>query len=440
MIDKLDLPLLADVDIVVVGGGPSGLGASIAAARMGGNVLLVEQTSMLGGMGTAGLVPMFAPVFDGARVLYGGIFQEVILEMCHQMNVTPWLEQWQSIEPETLKRIYDTKTIEAGVKLLFQAKLCEAEVQDGRINAILVATCQGLKRIEGKLFIDATGDALLAKLAGAPFLLGDDDGKTMGPTFCAEFAGIDYSIIEQEEADGISARTVWQRLSDEGKTPFEEAHFVSMKRHGRRMTAGSNIGHLYGLNTLDEWELSQGYVNGRKMVAQIEEFFKQYVHGFEKACLVNTATLLGVRETRRIDGEFLMTAKDFEERAEFPDGIGRCCYPVDIHASTNIRSEQEQAEKTFAHSAYKAGESYAIPFRALIPKGIKNLLVPGRALSADRVIQSSLRIMPACFVTGQAAGTAAVLYNGDDVRATDIAGLRARLAEAGAKLAPTELH
>ena len=185
--------------------------------------------------------------------------------------------------------------------------------------------------------------------------------------------------------------------------------------------------------------MSQGYVKGRKMLAQIEEFFQKHVSGFEHACLVNTATLLGVRETRRIEGEYVLCSKDFEARSDFADGIGRCCYPIDIHASTNSQREQEQAEKTFSHSAYQAGESYAIPFRSLIPKGLKNLLVPGRALSADRVIQSSLRIMPACFVTGQAAGTAAVLYNGDDVRETDIAGLRARLAEAGAKLAPAEL-
>jgi len=434
MIEKLNLPLLADSEIVVIGGGPSGIGAAISAARSGSDVLLVEQTSMLGGMGTAGLVPMFAPVSDGLRVLYGGIFQEVNLEMCHRMGVAAWVEGWQSIEPETLKRIYDEKAIEAGVKLLFSVKLCEVEIADGRINAVLVATSQGLKRITGRLFIDATGDALLAKLAGAPFQFGDENGQTMSPTFCAEFAGIDYATVERDEANGLSARKYWFDLTAKGKAPFQERHFVSMKRQGARMTAGSNIGHLYGMNGVDEWELSRGYVDGRKMVAQIEQFFKHHVPGFENADLICTAALMGIRETRRIEGEYILCQADYEARSEFEDAIGRCCYPIDIHASTKNAKEQAKAEEVFTHSAYKAGESYAIPFRSLIPKGIKNLLVPGRALSADRCIQSSLRIMPACFVTGQGAGVAASLFNGNDVRETNISDLRKKLTQQGAKL------
>lgn len=434
MIEKLNLPLLAEADIVVIGGGPSGLGAAIAAARAGSDVLLVEQTSMLGGMGTAGLVPMFAPVFDGVRVLYGGIFQEINLEMCHRMGVAAWVEGWQSIEPETLKRIYDEKVLEAGVKLLFSAKLCEAEVEDGRINAVLVATSQGLKRIAGRIFIDATGDALLAKLAGASFQFGDENGQTMSPTFCAEFAGIDYARVEDDEANGLSARKYWLDLTAKGEAPFQERHFVSMKRQGVRLTAGSNIGHLYGMNGVDEWDLSRGYVEGRKMVWQIEQFFKHHVPGFENADLICTAPLMGIRETRRIEGEYVLNRSDYEARSEFADGIGRCCYPIDIHASTSNAKEQAKAEEVFTHSAFKAGESYAIPFRSLIPKGLLNLLVPGRALSADRCIQSSLRIMPACFVTGQGAGIGASLYNGHDTRETDIETVRRVLVQQGAKL------
>ena len=140
-----------------------------------------------------------------------------------------------------------------------------------------------------------------------------------------------------------------------------------------------------------------------------------------------------MRETRRIRGEYRLTIEDYKKRAVFEDEIGRCCYPVDIHSSTTDSEEQAQVVKTIEATRFKKGESYGIPYRALIPAGIANLLVPGRAISSDRPIQSSIRVMPPCFVTGQAAGIAATLAAGQsDVRAVDTAVLQQRLAELGA--------
>lgn len=135
MIQTLQLPLLADADIVVVGGGPSGFAAALAAARQGSKVLVLEQSTMFGGLGTAGLVPMFAPTSNGERMVYGGIFEEINLEMCRRMNVEPWQESWQAINPEILKRLLDEKAEEAGIRFVFGAKVCEAEVENGRIGA-----------------------------------------------------------------------------------------------------------------------------------------------------------------------------------------------------------------------------------------------------------------------------------------------------------------
>ncbi len=433
MIGKLDLPLLAEADVVVVGGGPAGVGAALAAARHGVDVLLVEQFNVLGGLGTAGMVPMFAPVSDGARRIYGGVFEEINLEMCRRMKIEPWQEYWQSINPEILKRILDEKIVEVGVKLIFGVKVCEAEVADGRVGAVLAATSQGLKRITGKLFIDATGDALLAKLAGASFSYGDDNGLTMSPTLCAQFANIDYEAVNRAAAAGITDRKIWARMTEEGTAPFAERHFVCMKPQGRAMAA-SNLGHIYGLNCLDELELTRGYLEGRQLLVLIEKFYREHIPGFEHVDLIASASLLGVRESRRIDGEYQLSFADYEKRAEFDDGVGRCSYPVDIHSSSSDPAEQLRVEEVIRRTTYHKGESYAIPYRSLIPKRLLNVLVPGRSLSSDRAIQSSLRVMPPCFVTGQAAGVAASLFDGNDVRTVDSAALRERLAAMGATL------
>lgn len=430
MIQTLALPLLADAEIVVVGGGPSGFAAALAAARNGGDVLLLEQTTMLGGLGTAGLVPMFAPASDGERMIYGGIFEEINLEMCRRMGIEPWQDYWQAINPEILKRLLDEMAESAKIRFVFGAKVCEAEVEAGRINAVWVATSMGLKRVTGRRFIDGTGDALLAALAGAGFEFGDENGRTMSPTLCAQFSNIDFAAAFAAGRAGASDREIWRRMTEEGRAPFQEYHFVCMKPVSK-VSAGSNLGHVYGIDTLDEFELTRGYVEGRKIAKMLEDFYRDHVPGFQKAELLATASLLGVRETRRIVGEYRMTAADYEKRACFDDEIGRCCYPIDIHSGSTDTEEQKRVEQVLNRTLYKRGESYGIPYRAMIPKKLANLLVPGRALSADRAIQSSLRVMPPCFVTGQAAGVAATLAE-NDFRDVDIHALRSRLREMGA--------
>ncbi len=430
MIEKLNLPVLAEADIVVVGGGPSGIGAALAAARNGAKVLLLEQYGALGGLATAGLVPMFAPTTDGERMIYGGLFAEINREMCARMGAEVKDKSWQAIDPEILKRLLDELAAAAGVHVLFGVKVCEAEVEDGRIRAILAATSMGLRKVTGRMFIDATGDGLLAALSGVAFEYGDEQGRTMSPTLCAQFANIDFARVEESNRNGVSDRSIWHEMLAKGTAPLPEHHFVCMKQI-TGSTASSNLGHIYGGNGLDEKELTRGYAEGRKVVRVFEEFYRKYVPGFENAVLVSTASLLGVRETRRIRGEYRMTVEDYKNRAVFEDEIGRCCYPIDIHSASTNAEEQKKVEETLARTRFHHGESYGIPYRAMIPVGIANLLVPGRALSADRAIQSSLRVMPPCFVTGQAAGIAAKLAV-SDVRDVDVRGMRSRLAELGA--------
>lgn len=427
---KGNFPLLAESDIVISGGGPAGVAAALAAARRGYRVLLLEQTGTLGGLATSGLVPSFAPSSDGERFLYGGIYEEIDRELCRRMGVECKPASWQAIDAEIMKRLLDDLVEAAGVRVLFGVKVCEAEVEDGRIRAIWAATAQGIRRITGRQFIDATGDGMLAMLAGAEFEYGDKAGNTMSPTLCAQFANIDYKKYEEAYRNGNSDRAVWHRMLQAGTAPLIEHHFVCMTRMSPA-TATSNLGHIYGCNVFDPDDLTRGYREGRRVVRTFETFYREHVPGFENAVLVSTASLLGVRETRRIRGEYRMTFDDYRNRADFTDEIGRCCYPVDIHSSSLDSEEQKRVEQVLAATRFKHGESYGIPYRAMIPVGLRNLLVPGRALSSDREIQSSIRVMPPCFVTGQAAGIAAGMVQEEDVRSVDIAALQAALRELG---------
>lgn len=430
MTTKGNFPLLAESDIVISGGGPAGVAAALAAARRGYRVLLLEQTGTLGGLATSGLVPSFAPSSDGERFLYGGIYEEIDRELCRRMGVECKPASWQAIDAEIMKRLLDDLVEAAGVRVLFGVKVCEAEVDDGRIRALWAATAQGIRRITGKQFIDATGDGMLAMLAGAEFEYGDKAGNTMSPTLCAQFANIDYRKYEEAYRNGNSDRAIWHRMLQAGTAPLIEHHFVCMTRMSPA-TATSNLGHIYGCNVFDPDDLTRGYREGRRVVRTFETFYREHVPGFENAVLVSTASLLGVRETRRIRGEYRMTFDDYRNRADFTDEIGRCCYPVDIHSSSLDSEEQKRVEQVLAATRFKHGESYGIPYRAMIPVGLRNLLVPGRALSSDREIQSSIRVMPPCFVTGQAAGIAAGMVQEEDVRSVDIAALQAALRELG---------
>lgn len=430
MTTKGNFPLLAESDIVISGGGPAGVAAALAAARRGYRVLLLEQTGTLGGLATSGLVPTFAPSTDGERFLYGGIYEEIDRELCRRMGVECKPASWQAIDAEIMKRLLDDLIEAAGVRVLFGVKVCEAEVDDGRIRALWAATAQGIRRITGKQFIDATGDGMLAMLAGAEFEYGDKAGNTMSPTLCAQFANIDYRKYEEAYRNGNSDRAIWHRMLQAGTAPLIEHHFVCMTRMSPA-TATSNLGHIYGCNVFDPDDLTRGYREGRRVVRTFETFYREHVPGFENAVLVSTASLLGVRETRRIRGEYRMTFDDYRNRADFTDEIGRCCYPIDIHSSSLDSEEQKRVEQVLAATRFKHGESYGIPYRAMIPVGLRNLLVPGRALSSDREIQSSIRVMPPCFVTGQAAGIAAGMVQEEDVRSVDIAALQAALRELG---------
>lgn len=435
-IPSRQVPILAEADVVVCGGGPAGIAAALAARRAGSRVTLIEQTGMLGGMGTAGLVPSFLVMDDGERLLADGICREVVDEMARRMGERPDYH-WQNTNPEILKRLYDERVTQAGIQLFLGLPAVDVRVENGRVLAAVVGSRQGLKAVRGRVFVDATGDANLAAWAGAPFDIGDALGRTMGPSLCVQYAGVDWNAYLAQPSPNGEVNKRWRQLADSGQAPVAERGLCGVWPHGPT-TGSGNLGHIYGVNGLLEADLTRGYVEGRRIAPLIHDFYRAHVPGFASSELVASATLLSVRETRRIRGDYQLTFADYRQRANFSDEIGRFAYPVDIHASSIDPAEQEAVERRIEDTKLARGESYGIPYRALIPRELDNLLVAGRCISCDREVQSSLRLQPGCFITGQAAGCAAALAarRGGAVRAVRAHELQSLLRQQGAYLRP----
>ncbi len=424
---------LANADVVICGGGPSGVIAALAAARLGAKVVLLEQTGCCGGMATSGLVPAVIHLSDRKHWVSSGMPLELMQQMAQRMGCDHVDPIWQHVNPEILKRLLDERLAEARVEVLLCMKIAAAEVSDGRVTAVLAAGCCGLRRITGKVFIDCTGDGLLSMLAGASFEYGDASGNVMSPTLCVQYSNIDLDAVQKAGVRGDHVGRLW--MEHKAEIPLDEYHIVGISEYGYASGSG-NLGHAYGANPMDEHSLSQAYAEGRRVAKIIYDFYHRFVPGFERADLVNTASLLGVRESRRISCDYQLTIDDYRARRHFDDDIGSFYYPVDIHSSSADASEQQAVEERMKSTSYEPGENYGIPYRSLVVKGIDNLLVAGRCIGTDRAMMASVRVMSGAMITGRAVGFAAALAaeNTGAVRAIAFSQLRRHLLDDGAYL------
>jgi hypothetical protein len=255
----------------------------------------------------------------------------------------------------------------------------------------------------------------------------------MPGTLCSLWAGIDW---EKVRASGLGVgNSMIEEAFKDGVFTLEDRHLPGMWQVGENI-GGGNIGHTFDLDATDNESLTRAYLWGRKSLLEYERYYKEYLKGFEKMELVATGSLMGVRETRRIIGDYVLNVNDFKNRAVFADEIGRYCYPVDIHIAKPDKASFDAFMKEYTTMRMKPGESYGIPYRILTPIGLKNVLVAGRCVSTDRSMQASIRVMPGCFITGQAAGTAAgmVTGSGQSVHELDVHELQARLKKLGTYL------
>lgn len=426
------LPVKYEVDVFVAGGGPAGTAAAVAAQSQGASVFLAEAHSCFGGMGTAGRVPVFMPVSDGVNFLPGGFGRRVLDRLAKEKSLPG-----PATDIEALKRVYDALVAESGAAFSFQTTLCAVEASGGRISHVVCAAPGGLFAVKARVFVDATGNGDLAAWAGAAFEKGDTQGRLMPGTLCSLWSGVDWKTWAERRPKGPQPDGhMLEKAFADGVFTVQDRHLTGMHNLGEGL-AGGNIGHTYGVDGTDERSLTEALVFGRKSMKEYERYYRGYLKGFENVRLVATGSLLGVRETRRITGDYVLGIADYKARAVFPDEIGRYAYAIDIHPLTTDKASYEKHRKEFDEEfRYKKGESYGIPYRILTPKGFDNLLVAGRCVSTDQLVHGSLRVMPGCFITGQAAGVAAAMCASDakPVRAADVGELQRRLKVLGAYL------
>lgn len=412
-------------DLLVVGGGLTGVAAAVAARRKGvKDVMLIERYGFLGGMATAGLVNPFMTYFksgssrDKENQLVFGIFQEIL----HMLDELGGLRDKTTFDAEAMKLTLSRIAMEAGVKLLLHTRLTGVVMTDNStIEGINIISKSGNHFVKAKVFIDCTGDADLASMSGVPCKKGrDEDGSMQPMTMCFRVANVDRAKMPPKgEIDELYREAVSR---GEIHNPREDVLFFDTMQPDVIHFNTTRIIQKDGTNAE---ELTQAELEAREQCWEMFWFLKKYVAGFENAYFQMTAPQIGVRETRRIEGQYTLTADDVLEGRVFDDSICYCAYVIDIHNPLGSGTVIRHLRK---------GSFYGIPYRCLLPKGIDNLLVAGRPISATHEAHSSLRIMPTCAGLGQAAGTAAALSIKDSVSPSSVDGsvLRDVLVEDGA--------
>jgi len=442
-LQQRQVPLHEGYDVIVAGGGPTGCAAAIAAAREGAKTLLIEATGVLGGMGTAGLVNAFAPFSDGERVLYGGIARTVLEAMKAGMpHVAKDAVNWVPIDYEGLKRIYDDMVTGAGADILFNTTLCAVEMADeSQVDTIIVNNKAGLSAYRAKVYIDCTGDADLCAWAGARCEKGGGDGSLQPGSLCFILSNVDEYAFNHGSGTlhpFINPESCIHAIVNSGAYGIPDKH-VCQHWLGPR-TMSFNAGHVHGLDSTDPQSVTGGLIAGRKLADAHRRGFADHHPAFANAYLAATAVSIGVRESRRVIGDYVFTLEDYLARRSFADEILRNNYYIDIHNTPQEAKTQQGGKYWFSDERfehYGRGESHGLPYRCLTPKGLRNVLAAGRCVSSDRATQGSLRVMPPCLCMGEAAGIAAKLaaeLPEADVHAVDVQKLRRRLREEGAYL------
>ncbi|HWO74326.1 MAG TPA: FAD-dependent oxidoreductase [Bacillus sp. (in: firmicutes)] len=414
-----------EFDVVVAGGGPAGINAAIASGRAGAKTLLIERYGFLGGMSTVALVyPWMTFHTSSGNQVIKGIAQEIVDRLMSQggspghlrdtvgftYSVTPY-------HPEKYKLLALDMLEEAGVEVLVHSFADQVEVEGNQIKSIKLTTKSGSITVSAKRFVDTTGDADIAYLAGAPCLKGrDSDHKTQPMTMKFRMRGVNLAMVKEAmkaNPSNFYKKTPINELDELPLTGVQGFYKewnesgVPINRDQVLFFAGPeedevlvNCTRVQGLDGTDVFDLTQGEKEGRKQVLMMAEFLQKNIPGFKKASISAVGTQIGIRETRRIDGQYALTIEDVVSGKKFEDTIALSGYPIDIHDPTGrgVQANDIQGDG-----------SYGIPYRSLVPKKIENLLVAGRCISTTHEALATTRLTPSAMATGQAAGTAAAL-------------------------------
>ncbi len=381
-----------EYDVIVAGGGPGGVCAAIAAARKGLSVFMAEHYGFAGGMATAGLVNPFMCYKSDKRNLANPIFREIIQELGVLGGID---ENGYVFDDEILKIVLDQMLLASGVDVLFHASLVGADCVDGHVESVDIATKSGLKKMSAKIFIDGTGDGDLAYYAGFKYEMGrKEDGACQPSTLCFRLGGVKGFKDMPELRQHMSEIYLAGKESGEISDPRENALIF---RTLQEENIHFNTTRIVAQNSATSEGLTNSELEGRKQTMELFKLFKEKSSFCKDAYLLKIATQIGVRETRRVLGSYVLTEDEVVGAATFDDAIARSNYPVDIHSPTGAGTVIKRVE----------GEFYEIPYRCIVPENSKNLIMACRAISSTHGAHSSLRVMPVVASIGEAAGLAA---------------------------------
>jgi hypothetical protein len=418
-----EIPVIAECDIVVVGGGPSGVAAAVAGARMGASVILIEKNGFLGGPLTMHL-PIQGLVNGDGQYVVEGIITEFIKELqsqkgaYHKLTQSPQTNNCLIIDPEVVKLVCQEMVLDSGAQIQFHSYFSDVSIGPNGPEAIILQNKSGRQAIRAKFFIDASGDGDVAARSGADFLVGrDSDGYPQSATLTFRVDQVDeklmvdailsdpqlynlyepsYEALKSDKKHCMvgCSNLVLKAKADGHAVPFKKVLTCSLLPEGAVLV---NMTHVSNVRCHEAADQSRAEIEARQQIPIIMDFLRKYMPGFQNAVLTASSHEIGVRETRRIVGEYTLTQDDLRSGKRFSDTIGLGAYPIDIHSPDGTTVDLEHMPV------------YCIPFRTLIPKKLDNLLVCGRSLSATHEALASVRVMAQCMAMGQAVGTAAAL-------------------------------
>lgn len=461
MISKqFNIPVKYTCDVAVVGGGPAGFCAAVAAARNGAETLLVERNGSGGGMATAGLVGPFMTSYSksGDKMIIRGMFEEVVQRlMAKDGAVHPeecrlgdqitgyhfrGHDHCGAFDPEAMKLVIDEMLTEAGVKVLYHTTFVEPLMEEQTVQGVIVASKSGMAAIRAKVVIDCSGDADVAYRAGVPCMLGDAArNNAMQPaTMFFRIGNVDWERVDAFYHETLKEKGMkldgsrgglfsWLVEEARAKGDFHvERKVVGIYRGVKKDEWSVNISRINGINGTDAEDLSKAEMIGRRQVQEIYAFLKKYIPGCENAKLLCSAATIGIRETRHIQGETTLTADDVIQGRIPEDAIFLASNSIDVHAAAGADSTK--------YVTVEEGEWYGVGYRCLVPVQVEGLLVAGRTLSATSEGAGAVRVMPPCMEMGHAAGIAAAMAVKEQcpVRSINVKALQAQMVKEGSFL------
>lgn len=425
-----DLPSLGVFDVVVTGGGSAGCAAAIAAARTGASVLLIERSGRLGGIGTAILDTFYGFYTPGQnRKVVGGIGDEVVHGLVSQGAAyvrpnTYGAGGGVTYNPEVLLTVWDSLVQSSGALVRFHTTVVDVATDgQSRVSELLLASKQGIVRVSAQLVVDASGDADVVTFAGGGFDSAATGRPVQALTTTFRVANVDDDQARSFPKEALFAAMAEAASSGKYRLPRQEG---SIHRTPVAGVSHANMTRVEGVDPTDVEALSAAEFEGRAQAIEYVRFLRDIVPGYANAELVGISMGIGVREGRRIHGEYTLTAEDVLEARQFEDAIARCGAPIEDHSGG-----VDTVWKYIPNSG-----TYDIPFRSLLPRGLDNVAVAGRCLSATHEAHASARSIAQCIAMGQAAGTAVTLALKGllPLRGIDIHSLQSCLVSDGAIL------